>query len=322
MEGDRWNLLQQNGQDVLFSPLGLARPFGVMFAGEVPLLFDVHVDKGRYIAVLELLTECSEPVLQSRGIIDDLVRAARRAGLIAIPYSASSVRGRVHRFRQAPPARGVEIFSVGRTEEEALDRLARELDYLWRVAPAALKAAQESIARGARQAANPEEGRLLVRLLEQARTGLKVAPVTAKGLGLVATRDLGSGAKLLEVDGDRVPEEKMRSDLQGKYVQVGENEFVEPSGSLVDYLNHACVPNAGFRWRDGKPALHTLHPIPAGEEICIDYSTVIGNEFEMECACGGVDCRKRVLRFSELPAEAKRNYASLGIVAPHLLGGG
>ncbi|MGH7342593.1 MAG: hypothetical protein ACREKH_19075, partial [Candidatus Rokuibacteriota bacterium] len=233
VEGDRWNLLQQHGPDLLFSPIGLARPFGVMFAGDIPLLFDVHVDKGRYIAVLELLTECSEPVLQTRGVIDDLVRAARRAGLLAVPYASSSVRGRVHRFRQAPPARGVEIFSVGRSEEEALERLSRELEYLWRVAPAALKLAQEAIARGARRAANPEEGRLLMRLLDQAQTGLKVAPVGAKGLGLVATRDLEAGAKLLEVEGDRVPEEKMRVDLHGKYVQVGENEFVEPSGSLV-----------------------------------------------------------------------------------------
>jgi hypothetical protein len=319
VEGDRWNLLQQSGQEVLFSPLGLARPYGVMFADGVPLLFDVHIDKGRYIAVLELLTECQEPVLSSRGVIDDLVRAARRAGLIAVPYASSSVRGRIHKFRQAPPARGVEVFSVGRTEQEALERLAKELGYLWRVAPAALKEAQEAIARGARRAANPEEGRLLTRLLEQARAGVKVAPVGAKGLGLVATRELDAGARLLEVEGDRVPEEKMRPELQGRYVQVAENEFIEPSGSLVDYLNHACVPNAGFRWRGGRPVLETLHPVPAGEEICIDYSTVIGNDFEMECACGATECRKVVRKFGDLPREIWRNYSSLGIVAPHLV---
>jgi hypothetical protein len=319
VEGDRWNLLQSQGSDVLFSPLGLSRPFGVLFAGEVPLLFDIHVDKGRYIAVLELLTECREPVLSSRGVIDDLVREARRAGLLAVPYASSSVRGRLHRFKQAPPARGVEVFSVGRSEEEALGRLAKELGFLWRVAPSALRNAQEAIARGARAAANPEEGRLLMRLLEQARRGLKVAPVEGKGLGLVATRDLEPGARLLDVEGDRVREERMREDFQGRYVQVGTDEYVEPSGSLVDYLNHSCAPNAGFRWEGVRPGLVISRAVAAGEEICIDYSTVIGNDFAMECVCGAEGCRRRITRFADLADALRERYAREGIVAPHLL---
>ncbi|KAH9910841.1 uncharacterized protein B0H18DRAFT_1129420 [Fomitopsis serialis] len=62
-------------------------------------------------------------------------------------------------------------------------------------------------------------------------------------------------------------------------------------------INHSCTPNVGRIWDSGQQALvfRTLHPVQAGEELCMNYVDVLGTReernahladyFGFQCAC-------------------------------------
>lgn len=62
--------------------------------------------------------------------------------------------------------------------------------------------------------------------------------------------------------------------------------------SKIEFINHSCEPNVGFR---GQIELVALRDIEAGEAIAFDYATCTSEpEFKMECFCGTSACRKYV----------------------------
>lgn len=60
----------------------------------------------------------------------------------------------------------------------------------------------------------------------------------------------------------------------------------------VNFINHACDPNAGY---DGADDIVALRRIAAGEEIRMDYGTFsFSFDHAFECRCGAPWCRGKV----------------------------
>ena len=60
----------------------------------------------------------------------------------------------------------------------------------------------------------------------------------------------------------------------------------------VNFINHACEPNAGY---DGADHIVALTSIAAGEEIRMDYGTFsFSFDHEFACRCGAPGCRGKV----------------------------
>jgi hypothetical protein len=60
--------------------------------------------------------------------------------------------------------------------------------------------------------------------------------------------------------------------------------------------------------------------IKKGDEITWDYSTTLDeDEWEMNCSCGSIICRKKVRDFKYLPREIQLRYKKLGIIPKWIL---
>ncbi len=87
--------------------------------------------------------------------------------------------------------------------------------------------------------------------------------------------------------------EKLPPEIRRLSMQVEEEYYLAgTSPEAADYFNHSCDPNAGL---SGQIVLVALRDIAPGEEICFDYATCDGSDYdEFECECGAVNCRKQV----------------------------
>jgi hypothetical protein len=76
-------------------------------------------------------------------------------------------------------------------------------------------------------------------------------------------------------------------------LQVDDDAFLlSTAEGPADWINHSCDPNAGLR---GQISLVAMRDIRRGEEICFDYATSDGSDYdEFDCHCGSVLCRGRI----------------------------
>ena len=141
------------------------------------------------------------------------------------------------------------------------------------------------------------------------------------GKAVYAARPFAADETLLRFAGRRVS--RVPADSHGaadRYVQVGPDEYLGPSGRVDDLINHSCAPNTGLRFDEGGGVfLVALRPIAAGEEVSWDYSTTLKNsDWRMMCDCRAPDCRGVIGNFDTLPAERQRWFLERGLVAPYL----
>lgn len=194
-------------------------------------------------------------------------------------------------------------------------------DRLVGIAPTAPVAANDS-----QPASSPGGPTMLVKAMQ--RSLLYVAPAGDKGFGLFAARPFAPGAVLVSDDDgsyyDRTlcaAEAAARGlDLVHSCFQIDGDRYVEASGVVDDFINHACSPNAGIRLTERGYELIALAEIPAHGEISYDYSTYIsvhGREV-LSCACGAPGCRGRVSAFVELPPERRQYYLDRDVVGPFI----
>jgi hypothetical protein len=132
------------------------------------------------------------------------------------------------------------------------------------------------------------------------------------GRGLFASRAISEGEVILRFDGPMLSlaDVRAKGPLAANALQIGADRYLDLAepGRLV---NHSCVPNAGIR---DDVMLVAIRGIPDGEEIRFDYSTTIGDFWNMSCHCGAPTCRGIVASFASLPADLRSRYARLGIV--------
>lgn len=143
------------------------------------------------------------------------------------------------------------------------------------------------------------------------------------GKGIYAMRDFDANEVLYEVTGelmtcneDDVVDETTRSNT----FRYSEELFISPAGTIGDFQNHSCAPNAKVL-KDGSRLYIAAHtPIPQGEEIVIDYSTIIGADdmWAMTCNCGSDMCRARIRSYDMLPKKLREQYAKDGMVPDYI----
>jgi hypothetical protein len=135
-----------------------------------------------------------------------------------------------------------------------------------------------------------------------------------------AAHAFSEGETLLRFAGRRVrgtpPEATGRQD---RYVQIGPDEYLGPSGRVDDLINHSCDPNTGLRFDAVGIHLVALRPIEPGEEVTWDYSTTLsGSHWRMPCDCRAPSCRGLIGNFDSLPAERQAWFRDRDLVAPYL----
>ena len=105
----------------------------------------------------------------------------------------------------------------------------------------------------------------------------------------------------------------------GRWLQVGKHTHMKPNG-LLNFLNHSCNPNSGFKIVKGTAKLVSIRNIHKDEEITYDYATTITKDefWRMKCNCASKNCRHVIGPFSYLPAKIRNRYIKLGIVPKYV----
>lgn len=132
----------------------------------------------------------------------------------------------------------------------------------------------------------------------------RVKPSGQHGQGVFATAAIRAGEPILPFTGPLLDRDQV--DFNDYHLQVGEREYIGPSGSADDFVNHSCEPNC--RLAEGL-MLVAVRDIAPGEELTWDYSTAIDEEGfgGFPCECGAPRCRRRVMSFRDLsPSERAR----------------
>jgi SET domain-containing protein len=150
---------------------------------------------------------------------------------------------------------------------------------------------------------------------------------TNVGKGVFTLRPFATGELLFPFEGEIIAAKDMPvpyDAVADHYMQIGKDLYLGPhpgkeTVTLDDYTNHSCNPNSGLHIGE-RVLLVAIRAISAGEEITWDYSTTMAeDDWELNCACGSVNCRGRVRDFKHLPEDVQRRYAALGIVSSYVL---
>jgi hypothetical protein len=109
-------------------------------------------------------------------------------------------------------------------------------------------------------------------------------------------------------------------ELEHFYFQVSDElilthiTFEQVRQSKIEFINHSCAPNAGFR---GQIELVAMREIEPGEIIGFDYAICTSEpEFKMECFCQAEGCRRFITGEDWKINELQENYK--GCFQPYL----
>lgn len=137
--------------------------YGIWTLDGLPYIFDTHRSEGRFVATIELLTEVVQPIRLGRERIFRFCQAARRAGLLPIPYSGCFFKGNLHVYSFAGPVRGFDLAALGRSAADSERILRRRVGTLWPRVPEGIGQAQRALFVGRRRARYPEDLEVLRR---------------------------------------------------------------------------------------------------------------------------------------------------------------
>lgn len=145
---------------------------------------------------------------------------------------------------------------------------------------------------------------------------------THLGRSVFAASGFAPGQPIVEFTGRRFHADRIASLLRGRsdrFVQVGRDHYMGPSGRIDDLINHSCAPNAGLRFGSDGVVLVAIGAIAAGEENTWDYSTtLLESNWHMICQCRSPDCRRVIGNFATLSDARQEWFRSHNLVAPYL----
>jgi len=151
-----------------------------------------------------------------------------------------------------------------------------------------------------------------------------VTKTARNGRGLFATRAFRPTKDILHIIG-RIYDADVLWDRGGKFAdncyRFGPETYLDPGDGDGKWVNHSCDPNAAIRKQNNRLFLFAARSISAGEELTIDYATILGDDdiWTMKCNCGSRRCRKRVKRVGLLPAEVFADYVERGMIPKLIL---
>lgn len=130
---------------------------------------------------------------------------------------------------------------------------------------------------------------------------LKLYESSRFGQGVKAGDSIAKDEVIGIFGGHLVPLSRRRllpAELEHFYFQVSDDLILthlsleQVRHSKIEFINHSCEPNAGFR---GQIELIAMRHIQAGEIISFDYAICTSEpEFSMECFCEAENCRKYI----------------------------
>ena len=147
---------------------------------------------------------------------------------------------------------------------------------------------------------------------------------TRNGNGIIALRDFNAGEDIYEVTGVYISgdaEDDIDVTTRNNTFRFDKDRYISPRGEIGDMQNHSCEPNARVEKRDERLYVVAAAPIVAGDEVLIDYSTILASDdiWEMECACGSRMCRGIIRRFETLPKKLRIQYVRERHVPDYIL---
>lgn len=146
---------------------------------------------------------------------------------------------------------------------------------------------------------------------------------TRNGKGIVASRSFLADEKIFEVTGILITgdvEEDIPDIVRDNAFRFNENFYISPNGSIGDFLNHSCLPNAKIEKNNERLFVVAIQDIAPREEVLIDYSTIVAADdiWEMDCNCGVGMCRGVIRSFDTLPLSVRKMYIQRGMVPPYI----
>jgi SET domain-containing protein len=140
---------------------------------------------------------------------------------------------------------------------------------------------------------------------------------TPYGKGVFAAAPISKGSVILRFTGPILRYEDTTPETYA--LQVGPDKYIGASGSLDDYVNHSCDPNAGHVVHGDGTDLIAIRDIAEGEQVTFDYSTTLDeDDFTFACRCGAPNCRGVMRDGKHLPDDVWERYLSLGIIPDYV----
>ncbi len=160
-------------------------------------------------------------------------------------------------------------------------------------------------------------------LLRAAFKPALVVRQTEKGEGVFANRDFEPGDYITHFHGEIFGGGDDHPDLDAivnHFIQIGVERYIGPSETPDNFINHSCDPNGAVRVRENEAQLIAVKKIKHGDEVTYDYSTtMVRDDWMMNCLCGSYLCRNEIKEFRQLPEEVKNRYIEMGIVPKYVL---
>lgn len=149
---------------------------------------------------------------------------------------------------------------------------------------------------------------------------------TRNGSGVFTTRHIKQNENIFKVEGvlktiSEIESEGVQSPLSANSYRFNKTLYLSPKGTLGDFLNHSCEPNAYVKKNKGELFIKANKDINAESEILIDYSTIIASDDQwwMLCNCTSKTCRGKIGKFIELPKDIQERYLKMDIVPDYIL---
>ncbi len=147
---------------------------------------------------------------------------------------------------------------------------------------------------------------------------------TRNGQGIFVTRNFSKNEVIFEVKGKLITcdeDEEIGDTIRDNTFRFDKEKYLSPQGKMGDFLNHSCEPNAKVVKSKGKLFIKSVQEIKQGEEIVIDYSTILASDdtWEMKCNCGAKGCRGVVKQFKRLPKKTREKYLELKMIPKYIL---
>ncbi len=124
---------------------------------------------------------------------------------------------------------------------------------------------------------------------------LEVRCSTIHGTGGFATKNIPSGARVIEYVGRKVSkaESLQLCEANNQYIFTldEENDLDgNVSWNPARFLNHSCAPNCEAELVEGQIWIVALRDIQAGEELVFNYGYDLEDFREHPCKCGAAGC--------------------------------
>ncbi len=144
------------------------------------------------------------------------------------------------------------------------------------------------------------------------------------GKGIFTTQVFSAGETLFQVEGVFVTgyeDDELDENERSNTFRFSREKYINPKGTIGDFLNHSCVPNAKVVKRKNKLYLVAIQDTKKGTEVVMDYSTIIASDdtWEMNCNCGNKECRGLISQFRKLPRKIRNKYLALGMVPRYII---